>query len=297
MVVRRGLACIGFVTVTFKENVTDRDEAQRRFNSLASHFLRPNLLEFIVAVERQRRGAIHYHLICAFPFDIRAGFNFEACGAANLAKKRGDVAEFKRWERVYFASANPALRDWWRRMREAAERYGFGRCETLPVLSNAEGVARYVGTYVRSESENREARDKGMRTLRYSLDRRAASSAWSWCAGGGRSWRMGCAVLAAILRCEDFSAVLGKRWAWDWRRQISVFGRHWSECMAQIVNIPDHYSFKERVVCVAGLTEVIEALEAAQPVCRAPGFQGGKPAVSPSSSFCINSTGTSSNEP
>ena len=261
MIARNGISRVGFVTLTFVENLTDREEAQRRFHSLSAGFLAERLLEWVCAVERQQRGAIHFHLICAFPFDIREGFDFTACSACNAAKKRGDFGESKRLERIYFASANPALRGWWTELREAAGRYGFGRCETLPILSNSEGLARYVGSYVGTEVANRELRDKRMRTLRYSLARRAASADWSWCAGGGRTWRMGCAVLGTLLRTDDFSEALGKRWAWGWREQISAFGRHAAMAMEAVKDVSDHYDFEERVVRAGRLFALIQAYE------------------------------------
>ena len=42
---------------------------------------------------------------------------------------------------VYFASANDDLREWWRLVCEKAPAYGFGRCETLPILSNSKALA------------------------------------------------------------------------------------------------------------------------------------------------------------
>lgn len=261
MIKRQGLNCVGFETLTFKENLVDRVEAQRRFHSLEVNFLSLKLLEFVCAVQRQIRGAIHYHLICSFPFDIRSGFDFDACRAANRAKKLGDFAEFKRLEAIYFVSANPALRAWWKEMRAAAERFGFGRCETLPVLSNAEAVGRYVGTYVQTEVANRQRRDKGLRTLRYSLLSRKASSRWAWALGAGRNWRMGCAVLGAILQTDDFSEVLGKRWAFNWRKTISAFGRHSTDALAAVAEMSDHYTFDERITRVVRLYELIKRAE------------------------------------
>jgi hypothetical protein len=262
MISRNGLARVGFVTLTFKENLEDRKEAQRRFHSLATNFLGDRLLEWVCAVERQQRGAIHFHLICAFPFDIREGFDFGACSLCNQAKKRGNFAESKRLERVYFASANEALRGWWTELRLAAERFGFGRCETLPILSNSEGLARYVGAYVGTEVLNRQGRDRRLRTLRYSLSRRAASADWSWCAGGSRLWRMGCSVLGTLLRTDDFASVLGKRWAWHWRNEIAAFGRHFAEAFAAVSEVSDHYNLEERVARASRLYELICSYEA-----------------------------------
>jgi len=254
---------VGFVTLTFKENLVCRREAQRRFNSLSSNFLRPRLHEFVTAVERQGRGAIHYHLVCAFKEDIRTGFDFESCTAANVARKNGDLVECRRLQTAYYRTANPALRAWWYELRKTAEVYGFGRCETLPVLSNSAAISRYVGAYVGIEVANRQARDKGMRTIRYSLKQRTASMNFQWANGAGKNWRMGCAVLSAILATDDFTGCLGKSWGHNWAKTIAAFGRHFDNCMlAAQQSISDHKTTPERVAAASRLAEYIEKYEA-----------------------------------
>ncbi len=242
MVARNGINRIGFVTLTFRENLTDFKEAQRRFNSLRTHVLADLCLEFITAVERQGRGAIHYHLCAAFADDIRTGFNFDACWAASDERAtNGQTPLFYSYQQAYFASASPSLRAIWKLFRDKAPEYGFGRCETLPVKSNTQAVARYVGSYVGREAAKREKRDKGMRSLRYSLGRtefldsngnqssfsnRKVSARFSWVDGAGRFWRLGCAVFAQVLGHSDFEAALGKRWAWSTKEIIGELGRH-----------------------------------------------------------------------
>lgn len=222
LIERRGLNCIGFHTLTFKENLTDRKVAQERFNSYATNFLRERCLEYIAAVERQKRGAIHYHIVIAFPADIRSGFDFEAAKQAAKCKRAGLNDERRHWERVYYSSANDNLRQWWQDVREAAEKYGFGRCETLPVLSNSDGIAYYVGGYVASEWHGRKEEDKGLRTIRYGLERRAATIRWAWAEGAGANWRWGCEVVAGFLRIRDFVELENSKWAWELQREIKT---------------------------------------------------------------------------
>ena len=178
-------------------------------------------------------------------------------GQASAAKKAGLVEESKRLEAVYFRSANPALRRWWFDLRQAAAKYGFGRCETLPIRSNAEGVARYVGGYVGKEWAMREPRDKGLRTVRYSLARRPWGYRWAFAAGESKTWRMGCAVLGGLLCCDDFSGALGKRWAWNWRSEISAFGRHWETCLRVVSEMSDNLTFDDRLARASRLAEAI----------------------------------------
>ena len=51
-----GLNCIGFLTLTFKENITSRTVAEKRFHAFATNIL-PLMVEAYIAVpERQERG-------------------------------------------------------------------------------------------------------------------------------------------------------------------------------------------------------------------------------------------------
>lgn len=233
LVARQGIERVAFMTLTFPDNVTDRVEAQRRFDSLARRLLRggvggegvPVVQEYVAAVERQARGAIHYHLVVAFDEDIRSGFDFAAARRAWECRRAGDMVGSLRWQRVAWRSAPQSLRSWWGHLRRRAPGYGFGRCETLPVMSTAEAVGRYVGSYVSSEWRHRQSRDKGLRTIRYALAHRASSVHWTWVHGRAREWRLGCAVLAYVLGVEDLG-VLGDRWSWHWRVVIGALGRH-----------------------------------------------------------------------
>jgi len=183
---RVGLERVGFVTLTTPDNCGDRAEANRRLDAFQRGLLRPNDIESISVPERQRRGAFHFHLACAFPWDLRTGFDFAACRDAAALKREyqltgvwepGKPAEFQRLERQYFQSANERLRGWWRDVRDfnqSRRAAGFGRCETLPILSNAAALARYVGAYVTTAVAARLAGDKGLRTVRYALAERVA---------------------------------------------------------------------------------------------------------------------------
>jgi len=276
MIERKGIDRVGFVTLTFADNVTDRDEAQRRFNSFSTNFLRPRVDEFIACVERQSRGAIHYHLVTAFPYDIRTGFDFVAARDAANARRVGDVLGEREHQRRYYRSANARLAEWWRTVREAAPRYGFGRCETLPVLSNSAAIARYVGSYVSTELAHREARDKGLRTIRYSMreqvttsdgetftrSTRCASIRWQWVAGQGETWRRGCQVLSVMLGTDDFEETLGNRWSWNWREEISLLGKHYADTL-RLANecFSDNNDFAKRCEAVAKVVGVLKHYE------------------------------------
>jgi hypothetical protein len=239
MIRRIGVEKAGFFTSTFPDNCDRREDSERRFNSYATHVLRDVFPEYIAIPERQARGAFHHHLATNCGVDIRSGFDFESLKAASEIKRAGYVGgrwsagyfdRFKEMEFRYIKSANPNLRAIWRRIRETAPKYKFGRCELLPVISNAAACARYVGSYVNIQHNSRQREDKGLRTVRYSLADRPWSSSWNFTRGGHEFWRRGCAALAALLGVSDFS-MFGPRWAYHLSDRIFTASEHFTECL------------------------------------------------------------------
>uniref|UniRef100_UPI003B968B6E rolling circle replication-associated protein n=1 Tax=Eikenella corrodens TaxID=539 RepID=UPI003B968B6E len=98
---RHGIDRVGFLTLTFADDVKDPKEAQRRFNSLRTNFLKHHYKHYIRVVERTKTGRIHYHLLVACKENIRRGLNFRQIAARN------------------YKSANAAIRGHWARLREA----------------------------------------------------------------------------------------------------------------------------------------------------------------------------------
>jgi hypothetical protein len=205
---RFGLEKLGFLTLTFADQVRDIREAQRRFHSLCTHVLKARYRRGIGVWERQRSGAVHFHLVEVLDVDIRTGFDFEAI-------KRRD-----------YRSASPFLRSEWKFWREIAPVYGFGRTELLPVISTAEGIARYVGSYVKEHVEHRAIEDKGARVVRFigfTPDTRTASNRFSWNTPGGWLWRHKLAVFCqavGVKTTDDLRDILGPRWAYVCQSQI-----------------------------------------------------------------------------
>ena len=190
----------------------------------------------------------------AFPYDIRSGFDFTTCERANAAKRAGDWAEFRRLQAIYCRSANQNLRKFWSLLRsDKVTRHGFGRCETLPILSNAAALARYVGAYVTSAGKGRLVSDKGMRSVRYSLRERTATSQWSWADGNGLHWRRGCQILSLILEIpyEQYRRRFGKRWAWRLKETITILGKNYEQALWYAAQIPDRSDrrFRQRYFC------------------------------------------------
>lgn len=170
-----GLNKVGFLTLTFADDVTDPKEAQRRFHSLRTNFLKRHLPEYVCVYERTKKGRIHFHLIVNTRVDIRRGLNFREIAAGR------------------YSSANPALRKLWALLRENVHKYGFGRTELLPVKTNSKGLARYVSKYISKHINSRLPEDKGYRLVRTSMDKKSvwkvANSNFAFVSKGSKEWR------------------------------------------------------------------------------------------------------------
>jgi hypothetical protein len=203
-----GIERLGFLTLTFADNVTEMKEASRRFKSLTNHVLKARYSRAIAIVERQKSRRLHFHLVVVLNADIRTGCDFEAI-------EKGD-----------YRSANQVLRSEWAYWRKTAPKYRFGRTELLPVKSTAEGIARYVGKYVSKHIGQREAGDKGARLVRYigyEGDRKA-SVKFGWNSDGGWLWRQKLAQFASNHNCrtmDDLQRLAGPHWAY--RLQGAIF--------------------------------------------------------------------------
>ncbi|QYY35265.1 replication endonuclease [Ruficoccus sp. ZRK36] len=221
-----GIERLGFLTLTFADNVTDFREAQRRFNSLATNILRKNFEAWVIVVEPQKRGAVHYHLVVVCRSDIRTSFDFTAFRECqNEYRTNGKTARFYALLKQYATTASPELRHLWAHLREVAGHYGFGRCELLPIRSNAEGIAKYVGKYLEKGSQFRGEQFKGARMVRYSRGWRAVTQTFAWL-DTGREWRKLVAQLAHILGCDSLDALkerLGKKWAYHALNLLKTF--------------------------------------------------------------------------
>lgn len=170
-----GIDYVGFLTLTFADNVTDPKEAQRRFNSLRTNFLKKHYPHYIRVIERTKSGRIHYHLIVATKENIRRGLNFRQIAAKN------------------YSSANMHIRQHWQNLRENLPKYGFGRAELLPVKTNSKGLARYVAKYIGKHINSRLQEDKGIRLCQTSIDKTAqwkkATSNFQFLSQGSQNWR------------------------------------------------------------------------------------------------------------
>lgn len=203
---------LGFLTLTFREHITCPREAQKRFHSLKTNVLNHRYKTWLRVFERQKSGRIHYHLLVVLNSDIRTGINFE------------ELANGK------YTSAPDTLRKEWQFWRQTAPKYRFGRTELLPVKSNVEAMAKYVGKYIGKSLECRDPRDKGVRLVEYGRKARAGTTRYQFLSPGSAEWRRKTATFAQIVQekhpnvkiseLSDLSKVLGKRWAYNHREYI-----------------------------------------------------------------------------
>lgn len=198
---------VGFLTLTFPDNVRDNKEASRRFNSMKTHFLSeyPEFGHWINTKEQQKRGAWHYHLLVCLKQDIKTGLNFE-----ELEKRK-------------YTSASPYLRKIWKDLREAMPKYGFGRAELTPVKSNADAMARYVGKYISKHIGQRDESSKGVRLVSYSKGWPKNSMKFVFHTDNSKLWRQKVKYFAMMHGCQELyqlSEKLGPNWAYRYLQDI-----------------------------------------------------------------------------
>lgn len=192
---------VGFLTLTFPDNLTDNKEVRERFRSFNTNYLsgHPHIREWVNTKEVQKRGAWHFHLVVVLTEDIGRGVNWEELEKGN------------------YRSASPFLRNLWKDLRENLPKYGFGRSELLPVKSGPDAIARYVGKYISKHIGNRTEEQKGVRLISYSKGWLRNGCQFAWNTKGAAEWRRKVALFAEQQGCTEFyqlSAKLGPGWVY-----------------------------------------------------------------------------------
>ncbi len=198
---------VGFLTLTFGDNVTDHREAYNRFRSFNTHYLssHPDFKDWISVKERQTRGAWHYHLLVILNHDIRTGLDFEQIKNRN------------------YSSANENLKRYWKDLRENLSNYGLGRSELLPIRSNEQAMSRYLGKYISKHLGNREEQDRGVRLVNYSRGWSRNSIRFAWYTENSVEWRRKLSLFAHSQGCTEFYQLtdkLGPGWAYRFATDI-----------------------------------------------------------------------------
>lgn len=225
------ISYLGFLTLTFKENITCPKEASKRFKSFNSHFLSKSkdFGNWLAVRERQGRGAWHYHMLVRLPYDIKTGFLWDVYDHA--LKFRDKTAPYRSKKNQIYRkimsqatkSASPRLRQYWQELRLACSKYGFGRSEMLPIKSNIKAMTLYVGKYVSKELGERDSRDKGVRLVNYSQGWIKNSPKFQWNSDGSREWRRKLMLFSRLCGCGDLynlNKKLGSSWAYHYLDDI-----------------------------------------------------------------------------
>lgn len=121
-----------FITLTFAQNVTDITEANKKFHNWRRSIqrIKPDFL-YICVPEFQKRGAVHYHLLC----------NLEVGKEIQTDKKRMFDMSTKAWNEFYYKVP------YWEN--------GFVHCYNLHEFDDSFQPALYMVKYMYKDMDNR----------------------------------------------------------------------------------------------------------------------------------------------
>ena len=255
-----GIERLGFLTLTFKGNLKDPKEAQRRWNNLNRTISRSQKFRILVkVVEVQKRGAIHYHCLVHMNEDIRTGFDWDAFKKAGKAYGAKNYNEGRKYTRIYAKSATSHLRHLWGWMRTKCESHQFGRSELMPI-EYPNNIGSYLGKYLNKDDEKREKKqyDPWMTKVRKIAYGRklpkVASANFSWVkrANGFPTWRekvKAWAEYRGFRDMDDVASKLGKHWSHHYYEEImfdNVRFLRQSEGLPRIGERSDPYWFSPK---------------------------------------------------
>jgi hypothetical protein len=121
---------IGVLTVTAPDCLSSK-EFQKRWHSFLTNGLKKIFSSGMWARERQpRSGNWHAHAVVFMGRDFKTGFPFEQV------------------EKKFYANVALWVRELWKKLRELAEKCGFGRIELLPIKRNGSQCAKYLTKYL-----------------------------------------------------------------------------------------------------------------------------------------------------
>ena len=195
------------LTLTFAENITEKAEASRRFNSLRSALFALGILSYIGCWERQTRGAWHLHLLIALLHPVRnqpdarvylQGLRDTICGTAECEHKDGLLVK-----------------------------RGFGYIHHLaPIKKTAARFAGYFTSYLTKTWKELQGEKKRVRLITYARNViRCASVHFSWNGPNGINWRRKKRMFAFSCGCfslESAKEKLGDTWEYKYRHEIGA---------------------------------------------------------------------------
>jgi len=204
----------GLLTVTFAQNVECAKEAQRRWHSWNTGVLRRIFGgKMIKSVERQKRGAFHWHVLVCLPDDCNpATVDWEAYHKMRAAASKKDWDNVGRWGGRLRRSLPPWLCDLQDLIRESAQAYHFGRVELMPCQRHGVEVGLYISKHF--AKQRRDPRDKGVRY---------------WSASGGVARPLKASDRFSILADDELRKLCQGWYLVRGTNPQKLYGYHWPE--------------------------------------------------------------------
>lgn len=208
---------VGFLTLTFADNVKDNKEASRRWNSFKTNFLSksPEYGNWLLVKEVQMRGAWHYHILVEMKQNIREGLDFK--------KFRHWLKSNNRFKKP-LPTGNTYFRERWKELQPALEKHNFGKIYSLePIEKTSEAIKYYVGKYISKHISQRKKEHKGVRLISSSSGWSKNSMHFAWYNENSTEWRRKLALFAAYNGCTELyqlSEKLGSTWAYTHQDDI-----------------------------------------------------------------------------
>jgi hypothetical protein len=193
------------LTLTFKENVTDKAEAERRFKPVKDWLVARKFFGLGVW-QRQKRGAWHLHLI--------ASDNVFAHVPINLLR---DFAVGRGWGsflNVQFI----------KRTEHGENLVSYYHGKTRKTCWR--NVIFYLSRYLSRDVEN--VQDGRVRLVCWVGQAvvKIGNVKFSWVNGAGRAWRLGCAILDDVI---SYAGGGYKRRGWQYRWRDEIMEAGWAE--------------------------------------------------------------------
>ena len=210
-----GIEYLGFLTLTFKENLKCHIESQRRWNNLNRLINREGKFEILVKVkEYQKRGAIHYHLLVKTHQPIRGNIDWDIYEQMGKTK---DTKQKRILGKQLAKTATSELTGLWSWLRKKCKSTGFGRSELMPI-KKAEHTKNYMGKYLEKDMANNKGSALGMRMITYGRkNTKVANTQFSWLNGKSSIYRQKLkrwAEQRGIKDQDEMKEIYGKAWSY-----------------------------------------------------------------------------------
>ena len=210
-----GAEHVGILTLTFKENLQDSKESQRRWNNLNRMINREKKFQVLVKViEPQKRGAIHYHMLVKTHERIRGNIDWEIYEQMGNEKT---VPGKRKLGKELGKTATPHLRELWSWLRQKGKATGFGRIELMP-LKKPHHIKNYIGKYLEKDMQKGTSNEKGMNMITYGKKApKVANTKVSWLNGKGGMWRRKLKMFCDARGIKDEDELVdlyGKAWSY-----------------------------------------------------------------------------------